>query len=206
MTLTDWIYIFCTFCLAITALVAPYLNDLWKRKSLEPKLKIVFHKEFPYILEPYETEDLYLLCFEVKNEGNSKAKNCEVIVEKFCYINEKEKFIEDNKNFPAKLSWINSDYLQIDILPKAGRFFRLFRTYISNNPDEKDIIFFEMSLQDELPYSPGVIREPLNHLKIKIVLYSENAKKCEQYIEIESPGIKREKKEDSLQELQIKLL
>jgi len=75
MILSDWIYVLCTLCLAIVALVAPYLNDLWKRKSLAPKLKIVFHKEFPYILEPYENGSLYLLCFEVKNEGNSKAKN-----------------------------------------------------------------------------------------------------------------------------------
>ena len=62
-----------------------------------------------------------------------------------------------------------------------------------------------MVLQDVLPYSPGMIREPLNHLKIKIVLYSENAKKCEQYIEIESPGIRRDSKEQILQEMKITL-
>jgi len=103
------------------------------------------------------------------------------------------------------LRWINSDYLQTDILPKAGRFFRLFRTYISNSSDEKDMLFFEMSLDDQVPYSMGMIREPLNHLKIKIVLYSENSKKIEQYIEIKSPGIIGKDKEQILQNMQITL-
>ena len=49
------------------------------------------------------------------------------------------------------------------------------------------------------------ISVPLNYLKIKIVIYCENAEKCEQYIEIKSPGIKRDNKEKILQEIQITL-
>ena len=44
---------------------------------------------------------------------------------------------------------------------------------------------------------------PLNYLKVKIVIYSENSKKFEQYIEIKSPGIRRKDKKYILQEIKI---
>jgi len=94
---SDWVLICSTLILATIALFGPYINELWKRKSLAPKLKIIFLKKSPYIVKPDEETNLYLLCFEVKNEGNSKAKNCEVIVEEFCYKNEKGIFVEDSK-------------------------------------------------------------------------------------------------------------
>ncbi len=202
---SDWVYIICTLGLAITALTAPYLNELWKRKSSAPNLKTIFLKKSPYIVEPDEGIYLYLLCFEVKNEGNSKAKNCEVIVEEFCYKNEKGNFIEDNKNIPTKLEWVYSDNSQIDILPKAGRFFGFFYICDYNDPNNKDKLFFEMNVDKIVPFSTGVISQPLNYLKIKIVIYSENAEKCKQYIEIISPGIRRKDKEQILREMQIKL-
>jgi len=84
MTLTDWVYIFCTLCLAIVALVAPYISELIKRKKFAPKLKVTFQKEYPYIGEP-AGDYLYDICFGIKNEGNSEAKNCEVIIEEFYF-------------------------------------------------------------------------------------------------------------------------
>jgi hypothetical protein len=48
---SDWIFIICTLILAIIALLGPYINELWKRKSLAPKLKIGFYKESSYINE-----------------------------------------------------------------------------------------------------------------------------------------------------------
>jgi len=201
---SDWVLIGCTITLAIVALTAPYLNDLWKRKSLAPKLKIVFHKESPYIVEP--DEHIYLICFEVKNEGNSKAKNCEVIIEEFYYKNEEGNSIEDNKNFPAKLGWVtHSRYSPIDILPKAGNFFNIFYIYKCDEPKYPDKLKLEIYTEPVVRFASSLLRVPLNYLKIKIVIYSENAEKCEQYIEIKSPGIMRENKEQILQEMKITL-
>lgn len=203
---SDWVLIGCTIALAVIALFGPYLNDFWKRKSLAPKLKIVFQKEYPYISEP-AGDSIYFICFGVINKGNSKAKNCEAMIEEFSYKNEDGNFIEDNKNFPAQLGWVaDKRYSPIDILPKAVKFFYTFCINKSNEPNKLDKLELEIGTEPIVSFASSLLRVPLNYLKIKIVIYSENAKKCEQYFEIESPGINREKKEDSLQELQIKLL
>jgi hypothetical protein len=208
---SDWVYIICTLGLAITALTAPYLNELWKRNSLAPKLKIMFQKRYPYIGEPAR-DYLYDICFGVKNEGNSEAKNCEVIIEEFYFKNKKGDLIENNRDFPAQLRYTvgPKNYLgPVDILPKANKFFHIF--YIGTSTQaiklgqQEELLFF-MNMERIVPSSKGdEISVPLNYLKIKIVIYSENAKKCEQYVEIKSPGIKRERKEQILQEMQVKL-
>lgn len=219
MTLTDWVYIFCTLCLAIVALVAPYISELIKRKKFAPKLKVMFQKESPYIGEPVigktvvggklVRENLYDFCFGVKNEGNSKAKNCEVIIEEFYFKNKKGDLIENNRDFPAVLPWtVGSKHYcgPFDIFPKANKFFHMFYISTSFQPEYPDKLLFFMNTERIVPSSRGdEILVPLNYLKIKIVIYSENAKKCEQHIEIKSPGIRREKKEQNLQEMQVKL-
>ena len=45
MTPSDWVLMCSTLILATIALFGPYINELWKRKSLAPKLKIRFYKE-----------------------------------------------------------------------------------------------------------------------------------------------------------------
>jgi len=220
MTLTDWVYIFCTLCLAIVALVAPYISELIKRKKFAPKLKVTFQKEYPYIGEPVigkpvvggklVRDNLYDFCFGVKNEGNSKAKTCEVIIEEFYFKNKKGDLIENNRDFPAQLRYTvgSKSYLgPVDILPKANKFFHIF--YIGTSTQaiklgqQEELLFF-MNMERIVPSSKGdEISVPLNYLKIKIVIYSENAKKCEQYIEIKSLGIRRKDKEQILQEIKI---
>jgi len=220
MDLTNWVYIFCTLCLAIVALVAPYISELIKRKMFAPKLKIMFQKEYPYIGEPITGkpitvrqpvgDNLYDICFGVKNEGNSQAKNCEVIIEEFYFKNRKGDLIENDRDFPAELLWRygSKDYLgPADILPKANKFFHIFYIATSTERGHLDELLFYMNMERIVPSAKGdKISVPLNYLKIKIVIYSENTKKCEQYVEIKSPGIKREKKEQNLQEMQVKLL
>lgn len=46
---SDWVLIGCTSTLGVIALFGPYYNEWLKRKSLAPKLKIIFHKESPYL-------------------------------------------------------------------------------------------------------------------------------------------------------------
>jgi len=77
---SNWVLIVCTLILAIIALFGPYINELWKRKKFAPKLKMIFQKEYPYVVEP-AGENLYSICFGVKNDGNLKAINCEAIIE-----------------------------------------------------------------------------------------------------------------------------
>lgn len=201
---SDWVFIVCTLILATIALFGPYINELWKRKRFAPKLKIIFYKKRPYIVLP-SPECIYLFCFEVKNEGNSKAKNCEVIIEEFCYKSEKGNLIKDIINFPAKLKWTVSSYSPIDILPKTGKFFNIFSINESNEIRYRNKLRLTIHTEPIVGYALSTMIVPLNYLKIKIVIYSENAEKCEQYIEIKSPGIMREKKEQILQEMQITL-
>lgn len=185
--------------LAITALTAPYLNDLLKRNSLAPKLKIIFHKESSYI-RLYDNY-AYDLFFEVKNEGNSKAKNCEVIIEELCYKDQMGNLIESKFYIPAELIREN---LPFDILPKASNFLKIFRI-VRNEQNKIDLKLYIAPLvrYDE---REKILTIPLSsYLKIKIVTYSENAKKCVQQIEISSPGIWRKDIIQILQELQITL-
>ena len=196
---SDWIYIICTFCIIATALTAPYLNDLWKRKSLAPKLKIIFHKESSYIRLSAK-KDTYLLFFEVKNEGNSKAKNCEAIIEELCFKDKMGNLIEQKIYIPAKLL---APAIPFDILPKASSFPRIF----SIVRDDQNKIDLKLYIEPLVTYYEKeiVLTIPLNYLKIKIVTYSENAKKCTQQIEINSPGIWGKDIKQILQEMQITL-
>ena len=208
---SDWVLIGCTIILGAIALFGPYLNDFWKRKSLAPKLKIVFQKECPYIGKTGDGDISFDIFFRVKNEGNSKAKNCKIVVEEFHFKNEQGDLIENNRDFPAALLCIvGYEDIQgpVDILPKASEFFNVFSIVTSTEatkPKYQEKLLFSMSIERIAPYSKSGILVPLNYLKIKIVIYSENAKKCEQYIEIKSPGIKRDNKEQILQEMQITL-
>jgi len=208
---SDWVLICSTLILATIALFGPYINESWKRKSLAPKLKIMFKKKYPYMGET-SGDNLYDICFGVKNEGNSKAENCEVIIEEFYFKNKKGDLIENNRDFPAELRYKigPNDYLgPIDILPKANKYFHIFYIATSTKaikPGHQEELLFIMNMERIVPSSKGdKISVPLNYLKIKIVIYSENAKKCEHYVEIKSPGIKRENKEQILQEMQVKL-
>lgn len=205
---SDWVLIGCTIILGAIALFGPYLNDFWKRKRLAPKLKIIFNKESPYIQHPPNKNIYYYLCFQVKNDGVSIAKDCEIIIEEFYYTNKKGNLIKDNKNFPAKLEWIcgsDRSCSSIDILPKTGNFFSMCSIASTSDPNYKNKIILTISTERILMFASGSINFPLKHLKIKIVVYSENAKKCEQYVEIESPGIWKESKEQIFKEMKITL-
>ncbi len=196
---SDWVLIGCTITLGVIALFGPYLNDFWKRKSLVPKLKIIFHKELSSIRVSNRGNG-YCLFFEVKNEGNSKAKNCEAIIEELCFKDKMGNLIEQKLYIPAKP--IKAD-LSFDILPKASSFHEIF-DIVRNEQNEIDLT---LSIVPLIRYdgSREVLTIPLNYLKIKIVTYSENAKKCVQQIEINSPGIWRKDIKQILQEIQITL-
>jgi len=185
--------------LAITALTAPYLNDLWKRKSLAPKLKIKFYRESAFIVLSKQ-EDSFSIFFEVKNSGNSEVKNCTSIIEEFYYEDEGRNFIKNDKYFPAKLL-TSEDSPIINILPKASHFFELFFIYKKDQNKIKSRINIVPLI--EYSQSAKYLEVPFTYLKIKIVIYSENAKKCMQQIEINSPGIWRKDIKQILQEMQI---
>ena len=195
---SDWVYSIGIVILAITALIAPYFNELLKRKSLAPKLKIGFYKESSYIILPLQ-KDSFSIFFEVNNRGNSEAKNCIAIIEEFCFKNESGNFIKMN-TFPAKLLTSDSP---INILPKASNFFELLYVF-KNGPDK---INSRIYIEPLVNYNQRKLnlKVPSICLKIKIVIYSENAKKCVQQIEINSPGIWREDIKQILQEIQITL-
>jgi len=197
---SDWIFIICTLILAIIALFGPYINEIWKRKSLAPNLKINFYKESAFIVSSLQ-EDSFSIFFEVKNNGNSEAKNCTAIIEEFWFENEDGNFIKNEKYFPAKL--LASDSPIINILPKASNFFKLFLIFKT----DQDKINLRIDIERLIERNQGanILKLPFTYLKIKIVIYSENAKKCVQQIKINSPGIWRKDIKQVLQEVQITL-
>ena len=204
---SDWVLIVYIFILVTIALFGLYTNELRKRKKFVPKLKIDFKKEYPYIVKP-AGDNFYSINFGVVNEGNSKAINCEAIIEEFHFENKKGNLIKDNNIFPALLAWaagLNYDYSPTDILPKAVKFIHIFYIATSANSEFQGKLIFSIKMGRVVPLSKSRILLAFNNIKIKIVIYSGNAKKCEQYIEINVPGIKRDNKKQNLQELQIKL-
>ena len=48
MQISDWVLIWSTITLAVTALIAPHVYDWVKRKWFAPKLEIEFSHEPPY--------------------------------------------------------------------------------------------------------------------------------------------------------------
>ena len=108
--------------------------------------------------------------------------------------------IEPKLYIPAKLI---REYLPFDILPKANHFLKIFSIF-RNDQNKIDLKFYIEPLVpcDEIE---KMLTMPLSYLKIKIVTYSENAKKCVQQIEISSPGIWRKDIIQILQELQVTL-
>lgn len=195
---SDWVLICSTLILATIALFGPYINEIWKRKSLAPKLKIGFYKESSYIILSLQ-RDSFSIFFEVNNWGNSEAKNCIAIIEELCFKNEDGNYVKMDA-CPAKL--LSSDS-PINILPKASNFFELLYIF-KNGPDK---INSRIYIEPLVNYNQRKLnlKIPSICLKIKIVIYSENAKKCVQQIEINSPGIWREDIKQILQEIQITL-
>jgi hypothetical protein len=195
---SDWVLIYSTLTLAIIALFGPYINEIWKRKSLAPKLKIGFHKESSYIILSLQ-KDSFSIFFEVNNRGNSEAKNCTAIIEEFCFKNEDGNYVKMD-TFPAKLTASDSP---INILPKASNFFELLHIF-KNGPDKMNS---EIYIEPLVNYNQRKLnlKVPFICLKIKIVIHSENAKKCVQQIEVNSPGIWREDIKQILQEIKITL-
>jgi hypothetical protein len=191
---SDWIFII----LAIIALFGPYIYELWRRNSLAPKLKIGFYKESSYIILSLQ-RDSFSIYFEVNNWGNSEAKNCIAIIEELYFKNEDGNYVKLNA-CPARL--LSSDS-SINILPKASNFFELLHVF-RNGPDK---INSKIHIEPLVNYNQRKLNLPIPSicLKIKIVIYSENAKKCVQQIEISSPGIWREDIKQILEEIQITL-
>ena len=191
---SDWIFII----LAVIALFGPYIYELWRRNSLAPKLKIGFYKESSHIILALQ-KDSFSIFFEVNNSGNSEAKNCIAIIEELCFKKEDGNYVKMDA-CPAKL--LSSDS-PINILPKASNFFELLYIF-KNGPDK---INSRLYIEPLVNYNKRKLNPkiPFICLKIKIVIYSENAKKCVQQIEINSPGIWRENIKQILQEIQITL-
>ena len=109
---------------------------------------------------------------------------------------------------------IKLDYILQMLKIKRRRFFELLAKY-RKDPDSFSIQYerktinrkigsdIEKNIVKALEIEKGLIEN--KEVPIKLVIYSENAKKYEQYIEIKSLGIKRDNKEQILQEMKITL-
>lgn len=86
MKISDWIQIIATLFLGSVAIFGPIVTN-WLRR---PKLRIVYEQKEPYSvraevrsqIDPNVTpEQVYYFQLQIKNEGKTLAKYCEVLVE-----------------------------------------------------------------------------------------------------------------------------
>jgi hypothetical protein len=104
---TDWNLVFVTLFLGICALAVPPITKWVEHNMYAPKLEISFNDAPPYCHKTmYEGgQPVYYFRLLIKNIGKSKARNCEVILEKiWTYENETPK---EFPNFsPVNLIWV----------------------------------------------------------------------------------------------------
>lgn len=239
MQISDWVLIWSTITLAVTALIAPHVYDWVKRKWFAPKLEIEFSHEPPYchktklkapkvlVINNNKSTGLpskvpgfsaYYCRFIVHNKGKSQSKLCEAILEELWIADSAGVFHKDENFSPVNLNWVGfkeQPYINInpgrrifcDIghlsSPEYQKRFELSQyAMISEEDQQKLKFFFDLLIKYFAQWDSLV---PGNY-KIKVVIYSENAPKCEKIFQITWSGEWKDKEEEMFRELVIKSL
>lgn len=236
MQTSDWVLIWSTMVLAGTALIAPHVYDFIKRKLYAPKLEIEFSHEPPYsrktdrkvpkeggqtiiVADTFpEVLPVYCCRFRVHNKGKSQAKFCEAILEEIWIADSAGKFHKDLNFSPVNLNWVGfKGQLYINInpdrrifcdighvsSPEYQKYFEFSRYALMSEEDQQKLKFFFDLLIYYFAQRDSLV--PGNY-KIKVVIYSENAPKCEKIFQITWSGEWKDKEEEMFRELVIKSL
>lgn len=236
MQTSDWVLIVSTLILAGTALIAPHVYDLIKRKWFAPELEIEFSHEPPYSHKTIrktpkeapqqivvagtlpEVFPVFYCRFGVHNKGKSQAKLCEVVLEELWIADSSETFHKDENFSPVNLNWVGfkgQPYININpdrrVFCDIGhlssseyqRYFEISRYASMNEEDQRKLKFF---LDLHIYYFAQRDSFIPGNYKIKVGIYSENAKKCEQTFQITWSGVWKDREEEMFRELVIKVL
>jgi hypothetical protein len=184
--------------LAVIAL----FQDEFKRWWLAPKLGIEFKLQPPYCLKtPTSNGDFaYYFRFRVKNIGMNQARLCECVAEDFWALQDNKTWKKYETFQPINLSWSNAKSKDefMDINPECpGWFCDLVHI------DHWNLQKLKIDFKQPVPFSQidGII--PNSKCRIKVSIYSENAKPISKIFEISWSGAWRDRREEMFNEIAI---
>lgn len=212
---SDWVLIFTSLFLGLCALFVPYLAALIKRKLFAPSLRIEYLHIPPHsrLTRRENGSSVYYFNPKVANNGKSQAIYCEIIVEEIYISDSAGNFIKEENFIPVNLVWSGkSNHQFVNINPGKDQFFNI--GHISAPEYQREVersiyqpeqanknlkFFFEFSVRSFAQrdcISPGKV-------KIKVVVYSENATKCEKWFQISWSGNWQDREQDMFREIVI---
>lgn len=217
MQISDWVLIGATLFLGIIALLAPRSIEKWKHRFYSARLDFIFFHKPPFC---HITQmkgagvdfPVYYFRFKIVNNGKTQADQCEVVVENIWKEDETKKLEEIIGFSPVWLKWSGTEKTRyLNIQPERKVFCDMGRIHHPDHePDsvyrnitaeerEQNKFFFEWperfhSQQDCL--LPGKYR-------IKIAVYSKNAKKISKKFNIAWSGVWKDQEPEMLNELVI---
>jgi hypothetical protein len=211
---SDLVMIGTALFLGACALFVPLLAELIRRRAFRPNLKIDFFEGYPYChLTTYQDGSLvYYFRFQVLNEGKSLAKSCEVVLDELWISDSSGNFVQD-KNFSSmNLYWAGQQYTSINP-GRKGLYVAI--GHISHPNTQKTREKSQYYLYKENEDLKFFFDHPVKFFsqrdcilpgraKLRFVIYSENASKCERYFEISWSGKWRDREQDMWNELVIK--
>ena len=220
---SDWVHIIVALFLGACALSVPYLVELLKRKYFAPVFKIEFEHGYPYCHQTVYSnrQPVYYFRFRVVNTGESQAKSCEGVLEELWLADSAGRFIQEKNFSPVNLNW-SGQFIEtptgripkqfIDINQERRVFCDIGHI---NHPvvTEKSVFYLEEDnkelkfLFDINPkfYSQRDCVSP-GKAKIKVAIYSQNARKHEKYFSIAWSGRWKDREEDMFKEIVIEKL
>lgn len=217
MQASDWVLIGATLFLGSIALLAPYIIEKWKYRFYSAKLDFIFFHRPPFC---HITQmkgagvdfPVYYFRFKIINIGKIQADQCEVVVENIWKEDETKTFKEFINFSSVWLKWSgiqNTRYLSIQ--PDRKVFCDMGRIHHPDNEPEsayrnitieereQNKFFFEWP---ERFYSQWDCLIPGKY-RIKIAVYSKNAKKISKKFNIAWSGIWKDQESEMLNELVI---
>jgi hypothetical protein len=222
LTSSDWVLICTSLFLGATALVAPYLAEVVKRKAFAPKLTVTFAQSPPFCrlsswrsrVDPGLEEPVYAFHFQVTNEGMSQARRCEAVLEEVWLYDASgtPRRLEDFS--PVNLRFDGSGTRFLDLSPRRRVLWNIGHVSSSAHQKREEAKLFVNT--------PGARRRGLRFLldlleypnrqpnclgpgkfALRITVYSENAGQATLHLQIAWTGKWQEIETDMFRELVI---
>ena len=218
MQISDWVLIGATLFLGIMALLAPYVVERWKYKFYSAKLEFKFFHRPPYCHitqgRGFKVDfPVYYFRFKISNEkGRVQAEQCEAVVEKIWKEHSAGQFKEFVDFSPVWLKWSGTQRTRyFTIQPKREIFCDIGRIC---HPDHEPDSVYQGIKEEEIAQNKFFFEWPdrfhsqwdcllPGKYRIKIAVYSKNAKKISKKFNIAWSGVWKVQEPEMLNELVI---
>jgi len=211
---SDWVMIITALFLGASALFVPYLAEIIKRKFFAPKLKMQFSQSNPFchLTRRTNNSSVYYFRFRVLNEGKSQAKSCEVVLNEFWIADSSGNFNKEINFSPINLNWSGLGTQSVNINPGRDLFCDIGHISSPQFQEIEKSVFYidnnELKFLFETPFKYFSQQDCIipGKVKIKISVYSENARMIEGYFEISWSGKWEAKESNMFREFVIKTI